>query len=562
MKTQEHVSSLFDEGNIWRILCHIAPPVMLAQLIQALYNIVDSFFVGRFSGDGLTALSIIFPLQTIITAIAVGTGVGVNTKMSRHYARQETEQADQTAGTGTVLAVLSWLVFAAVSTIMMRPYVMISAKSASAVEYAVTYGVIVCAGSLGIFLESGWSKVHQAGGNMRLPMLAQIIGAVTNILLDPLLIFGWGPVPSMGAAGAAYATVAGQTAAALITVSGFRKPPSRREFFSCAGEIYRLGFPSIFMQSMYTVYIVALNVILAGFSDAAVTVLGLYYKIQTFFFIPLTGLQTCMVPLLSYTYAKREYRRCHRVMTDCVIISMAFMLLGVFCFECFPRQLLGVFSNSAEVLSIGEHAFRVIGLSFLPIVMSLMTPVFFQAIGGGISSVLLSLTRQVFCLIPIFWLLSKLGLWYTWLAFPISDLITSAIGMVLYAHQLRKWGVTRTAGTKQKHGGEHSVKMITAIVNRKDTSEVCRALTEAGYYFTKMASTGGFLTAGNTTLLLGTEDGKVDNAISLIRQHCSRRVELVAGMAQGLTASVAYPTEVTVGGAVIFITAVERFEKV
>lgn len=561
MSIQERGENLFDGASVWRILVQIAPPVMLAQLIQALYNIVDSFFVGRFSGDGLTALSIIYPVQTVLTAIAVGTGVGVNTKMSRHYARKEDAQANAAAGTGTALALLSWLAFSAVSTLLMRPYVRTSATSENAVEYAVTYGTIVCIGSLGVFLEGCWSKVHQAGGNMRRPMTAQIAGAAVNMALDPLLIFGWGPLESMGVSGAALATVAGQTAAAVITASGFRRAPGRKELLACAKEIYRLGFPSIFMQSLYTVYIMALNVILAGFSDAAVVVLGLYYKLQTFFFIPLAGLQTCMVPLLSYTCAKGDYRRCHRIMRDCTLISMAFMLAGTACFECVPRQLIGIFSSDPEALAIGERAFRVIGLSFVPVVVSLMTPVFFQAIGGGLSSVLLSLTRQIFCLIPLFWLLAKLGLEYTWLAFPASELITSGIGAALYVHQLRKWQIS-SVHSKRKTGGSRAMKLITAIVNRKDAGEVCRSLTEAGYYFTKLASTGGFLTAGNTTLMIGTGEEKVEGAISLIRRHCSRRVEPVAGIPQASGHPAAYPTEVTVGGAVIFVTAVEQFEKV
>lgn len=434
---------LFDQESIWKILLKIAPPVMLAQLIQALYNIVDSYFVGRYSEDGLTALSVIFPIQLVITAIAVGTGVGVNTKMSRHYARGEQEKADYTAGTGMVLAFVSWLVFAVVSLSIMRPYVKTSAGARDAIEYAVTYGNIVCLGSLGIFLEGNWSKVHQAGGNMRLPMIAQISGALTNIFLDPLLIFGWGFIPTMGVAGAAYATIAGQFVAAAITASGIRRPPCFRQLGKYARKIYELGYPSILMQMLYTVYIAALNIILSGFSDSAVTVLGLYYKVQTFFFIPLGGLQTCIVPLLSYTFAKRAYERCKKIMSDCVIISMAFMLVGVICFELIPVQLLGIFSNSSEVFRIGEVAFRIIGLSFVPAVLSLMTPVFFQAIGGSLASSLLSLTRQIFCLIPIFWLFSRIGLNYTWLAFPLSEIITGSIGWLMYLHQLCKWNVCK-----------------------------------------------------------------------------------------------------------------------
>ena len=181
----------FQTERVWKILLRIAPPVMLTQLIQALYNIVDSYFVGQYSNSGLTALSVIFPVQLIITAIAVGTGVGVNTYMARMYAFGKKRAADCTAGTGMVLAVISWAVFAAAALLLMEPYVRTSATSSGAVADAVLYGNIVCVGSLGIFLESIWTKVHQAGGNMRLPMLAQIAGALTNIVLDPILIFGW-----------------------------------------------------------------------------------------------------------------------------------------------------------------------------------------------------------------------------------------------------------------------------------------------------------------------------------------------------------------------------------
>ncbi|MEI3361892.1 MAG: MATE family efflux transporter [Oscillospiraceae bacterium] len=256
-------TAVFEEKSVWKVLMKIAPPVMLAQLIQALYNIVDSFFVGKYSGDGLTALSIIFPVQLVITAIAVGTGVGVNTQMSRQYARGE--KVEETAGTGTALALISWAAFALTSTLLMRPYVMTSATAPEAIEYAVQYGTIVCVGSIGVFLEGIWTKVHQAAGNMRRPMLAQVAGAMTNIVLDPILIFGAGPIPSLGVAGAAYATVAGQFVAAAITFGhGFYRPPGKGQMLPCVKAIYRLGYPSILMQALYTVYIMALNIILAA----------------------------------------------------------------------------------------------------------------------------------------------------------------------------------------------------------------------------------------------------------------------------------------------------------
>ena len=430
---------LFERGSVWHVLMRIAPPVMLSQLIQALYNTVDSFFVGRYSQEGLTALSVIYPLQLIITAIAVGTGVGVNTLMSRRYAHGEIEKADRSAGTGMVLAIISWAVFALLSELLMPLYVRVSADSSEAMRLAQIYGRIVCAGSLGVFLESCWTKVHQAGGNMRLPMIAQVSGALTNIILDPILIFGLGPIPQMGVAGAAWATVCGQFVAAAITRGGMRRPPHFSQMGRYIKDIYILGYPNILMQSLYTVYIFALNVILAGFSDQAVTILGLYYKVQSFFFIPLFGLQTCIVPLLSYSYAQHSFGRCKRVMDTSLLISAAFMVLGIGCFEFIPRQVLSVFSTDPVVLSEGAVAFRIIGASFFPAVMSLMSPVFFQAIGEGFRSTMLSLTRQIFCLIPIFYLMSLISLRCTWIAFPASELITGGVGTVLYIKQLKIW---------------------------------------------------------------------------------------------------------------------------
>lgn len=430
----------FGKESIGKILLKIAPPVMLAQLIQALYNIVDSFFVGKYSSDALTALSVIYPIQLIIIALAVGTGVGVNTYMARKYAQGKTQAAEKAAGTGMVLEAVTWLIFAVIAVAIMKPYVMTSAKSPDAIKEAVTYGRIVCIGSIGAFLEGNWTKVHQSRGNMKLPMIAQMTGAFVNILLDPVLIFGVGIIPKLGVAGAAYATVCGQVVAAIITgVGGYQAPPKWHEMVHYINRIYLFGYPSILMQALYTVYIVALNVILAGFSDGAVTVLGLYYKMQSFFFIPLFGLQTCIVPVISYNYARAAYDRCHKTLKVSFEISAVFMVVGMVAFICFPGRLIQVFSHSEEVLLIGKTAFPIIGLSFFPAIVSLMMPVFFQAIGYGKTSLFLSLTRQVFCLIPIFWALSLLGLGYTWGAFPISEVISGGIGLILYIRVWHKW---------------------------------------------------------------------------------------------------------------------------
>ncbi len=428
--------NFFGTEKISKILFKLALPVMFAQLIQALYNIVDSFFVGKYSVDALTALSVIFPVQFLIISLAVGTGVGVNTYMARKFAQNKPKDAFYAAGTGMVLEITTWAVFALLTFIFMNPYVMTSAKSPHAVSAAVTYGNIVCIGSIGAFLEGNWTKVHQSQGHMKLPMVAQVVGALTNIVLDPILIFGL----NLGVAGAAYATVTGQIAAAAITFfGGFHKPPKLRLFFHYAKQIYFYGYPSIMMQASCTVYIIVLNVILATFSDAAVTVLGLYYKMQSFFFIPLFGLQTCIVPVLSFNYAQQNYRRCIDTIKNSVIISSAFMLLGTVAFIFFPKQLIEIFSSDSQVLAVGRIAFPIIGASFVSAVFSLIMPVFFQAICNGKISLPLSLTRQIFCLLPSFYLLSLIGLNYTWLAFPLSETVAGLIGLICCLNTIKKW---------------------------------------------------------------------------------------------------------------------------
>lgn len=432
--------SFYGTESIGKVLLKIAPPVMLALLIQALYNIVDSFFVGKYSEHGLTALSVVYPIQLIAIALAVGTGVGVNTLMARFYAEKHEEAANETAGCGFVISLIMWAVFALVSFLSMRFFIGLSASDPLAVEYAVTYGNIVCVGSIGLFTESIFTKVHQAEGNMTLPMIAQIAGAVCNIVLDPIMIFGMFGCPKMGITGAAVATVCGQVLAAVITgVKGLRRPPAPHKFLFYTKSIFMLGYPSILMQSLYTVYIMALNMILVGFCDEAVTVLGLYYKIQSFFFIPLTGLQTCMVPIISYNYAMDNYARVRRTIKIATGITAAFMLVGTACFELIPVQLLGIFSSSEKVFEIGRVALRIIGISFVPATFSLMMPIFFQAIGKAAPSVLLTLSRQIFCLIPIFFAMSFIGLNYTWIAFPAAEIITGSIGIALYAKQVRAW---------------------------------------------------------------------------------------------------------------------------
>lgn len=431
-------SEFFGTERISRILMRLAPPVMLAQLIQALYNIVDSFFVGRFSDTGLTALSIVYPLQLLMIALAVGTGVGINTAMAYFLGTRDRKRSDEAAGISTALSLVMWAVFALLVAVLMPAYARMSTESEAVIADVIVYGRIVCVCSIGLFLESGWTKVLQAEGNMNRPMAAQILGAVTNIVLDPLLIFGLFGLPALGIAGAAIATVAGQiVAAAIVWRGGYRRSPARALYPALVRRVYRLGIPNILMQSAYTFYILGLNLILSTFSDQSVTALGLYYKWQTFFFIPLGAMQTCIVPVISYNYAAGSLDRCRKTLRESILAGMALMLIGTLCFELIPGPMLRFFSRDAEVIAIGTYGFRWIGPSFLPMVTSLIFPVFFQAVGSAGKSSLLTILRTVVLFVPLGWLFAHWGLHAFWLTYPVTELITTAVGFLFYRQFLR-----------------------------------------------------------------------------------------------------------------------------
>lgn len=445
-------TDLFGTEKISKILLKLAPPVMLAQLIQALYNIIDSLFVGGYSDSGLTALSIIYPLQLLMIALAVGTGVGINTVMAAKLGVGNEKEPDEYAGVGTPLAGFMWLLFAVICWFAMPFYAKMSTNSEVIIHDVIVYGRIVCVFSFGLFLESIWTKVLQSCGDMKTPMTAQIIGAITNIVLDPLLIFGMFGFPKMGIAGAAVATVSGQIMAALIVMKkGFRKSPHRQVYPHHIAKIFQLGIPNILMQSAYTFYILGLNLILATFSDQAVTALGLYYKWQTFFFIPLGAMQTCIVPVISYNYAARNIERCKKTLSASIVFGMSLMALGTLCFVCIPSQMLRVFTSDELVIAIGRVGFRFVGISFLPMVTSLIFPVFFQAVGSSLKSSLLTVIRTVVLFVPLAYLFSRFGLNWFWLTYPVTEVITSLTGAYFYRQFLNKDYVRETEASGGKN---------------------------------------------------------------------------------------------------------------
>lgn len=429
----------FGTERVSRILLKIAPPVMLAQLIQALYNIVDSFFIGKYDLHGLTALSIVYPIQLLMIALGVGTGVGINTVIAREYGKGNDKKAEEIAGISTFLSIILWVIFASFFYFFMPYYAKISTKSDVVIEYIIDYGRIVCVFSLGLFLESSWSKVIQAHGNMKTPMIAQIIGAVVNIILDPILIFGFYKIPCFGLKGAAYATVIGQFVSAFVVLKkGYVKFPKTKFIFIDIVDIYKSGLPNILMQSAYTFYILGLNLILSTFSDYAVTALGLYYKWQTFFFIPLGALQTCIVPILSFNYGAKNIKRCEKTLIVSLFYGAILMAIGTIVFVFFPDKLIYVFSKEKAVMDIGITGFRIIGPSFIPMVTSLIFPVFFQAINKPLTSSLLTIIRTVVLFVPLGYVFSKFGIFYFWFTYPVTEIITSIVGFIFYKLFLNK----------------------------------------------------------------------------------------------------------------------------
>ena len=419
---------------IGRLLLKLSPPVMLALLIQSIYNIVDSCFVAQYSLSGLTALSIIFPIQLLMTALGTGTGTGLNILISRMDGNGDTARQRDVVKSGLYLGIWNFLIFTCIGMLLIGSYYTISSDQAEVRAEGVQYAQIIFLGSFGLFMESNCTKLLQAKGNMVTPMLAQVAGAAINLVFDPIFIFGLFGAPELGVAGAAIATIMGQWAAMLITLRAvFRTYDVRGTFrFKDCIQIYQSGFPSIIMQSRYTLYIVGLNLILKQFTEDAVTVLGIYYKLQTFFFIPLMGLQQVIVPVISFNYGAHDNKRVNDTLRYSILISCGVMALGTFIFMAFPKELISIFAGSTPILNIGTPALRIISVSFLPASLAMMFTVYFQGIEKGKCSVFITVLRQIILLVPLAWLFHFAGLNYVWLTFPVTESIAMCCCCFLY----------------------------------------------------------------------------------------------------------------------------------
>ena len=416
-----------------KILLSMALPIMLSMLVQALYNIVDSIYVARVSEDCLSALSLAFPAQNIMIGLGTGTGVGVSTLVSRAIGRRDTENASHVAGNAVFLSVCCWVLMALFGIFGAKAFINSQTSLPEISRHADSYLQIVTIGSLFLYLEICVERLLQSTGLTRLSMWTQMVGAVTNIILDPFFIFGWCGLPAMGTAGAAIATVIGQMfAAALGFFLHFRRnhelpiaASDLRPDLRIIGNVYRIGFPSIVMMVIGSVTNYLMNLILIGFTPTAIAVYGSYFKIQSFFFMPVFGLNNGLIPIIGYNYGARKKERIYRTTGFGVLYACCFMLLGLAVFQLFPREVLGVFNPSENMLAIGVPALRRISLSYLFAGFCIVAGSVCQALDHSMASMIVSILRQLLALIPSAWLLSKTGdVNMVWWAFPIAEIIS------------------------------------------------------------------------------------------------------------------------------------------
>ena len=429
-----------------RLLITMALPMMISMLVQALYNVVDSIFVAQISESALTAVSLVFPFQNLMISIGVGTAVGVNALLSRSLGEKNFALADQTAENGVFLSLLSYLAVLVLSLTLAQPFMAIQIDDPEIISYGVSYLRLVGGLSVGMFAAIMLERLLQSTGRTFYTMITQGLGAVINIVLDPLMIFGIGPFPEMGVAGAALATVIGQCVGAVLALYyNIRHNPEihpRLRGFRPNGavirRIYAVGVPSILLSSIGSVMTFGMNQILTSFTSTATAVFGIYFKVQSFAFMPIFGLNNGMVPIVSYNLGAQKKKRLVGTVKFAFLLALCIMIAGFLVFQLLPAPILRLFDASDIMLSIGVPALRIISISFLLASGSIISISTLQALGKGVQSMMISFTRQLIVLLPVAWLLSLRGtLESIWWAFPIAEVVTLALSVFLLAHAYR-----------------------------------------------------------------------------------------------------------------------------
>ena len=426
--------------RVGRLIFSMSAPAMISMLINALYNIVDSIFVGRYSTDAFTAVSLVFPLQQLVIAVAVGTAVGVNSLIARRLGARMHAEAEDAARHGIVLAVVSGLVFMLIGFGFSRPFLSAFTTNPAVLEQAVSYSHIAVGLSLFVMISIMCEKIQQATGNMIIPMIQGVVGTVINIALDPIMIFGLLGCPELGVRGAAIATIIGQIGGMVV---GIYAVFFHQKALNCSMrrlklsirtilEIYQVGLPGIIMQSVVSVMTSGLNMILISYSEIAVSVLGLYFKLQTFVFMPVFGLNQGALPVMGYNYGAGDRKRLMSAYRVTVAAAFAIMVTGLILFQTIPDRMIRLFNDDPALLAAGVPALKTISLSFLGAAFGIINSTLFQAIGRGMASLIVSVCRQLGIILPAAWILGRLfGLHAIWFAFPIAEIGSFVISFAL-----------------------------------------------------------------------------------------------------------------------------------
>ena len=421
-----------------KLLVSMSLPMMISMLVQALYNIVDSIFVSRINENALTAVSLAFPLQTLMIALGAGTGVGINALLSKSLGEKDYEKANKSAANGVFLAAVNYVIFLLVGIFVTGPFYLSQTNDAQILEYGKQYLTIVCCCSFGVYTQFVFERLLQSTGKTFYTMLTQGVGAIINIILDPIFIFGYFGIPRMGVAGAAVATVIGQIIAGIIALITNEKKNTEirvqlrgfRPDLTIIKQIYQVGIPSIIMQAIGSVMTYGMNKILLGFTNTAAAVFGAYFKLQSFIYMPVFGLNNGMVPIVAYNYGAGKKDRLIKTVKLSILYAVALMFIGFAVFQIFPSQLLLLFDASDTMLSIGVPALRIISCSFLLAGFCIICGTMFQALGNGVYSMIVSIARQLVVLLPAAYLLSLTGdVTYVWFAFPIAELVSLGVSV-------------------------------------------------------------------------------------------------------------------------------------
>ena len=432
---------------VGRLLAGMAIPMMISMLVQALYNVVDSVFVSRISENAFNAVGLAFPLQNLMIAVGAGTAVGINALLSRSLGEKKQDMADRAAGTGIFLSLCSAVVFALIGIFLSRPFFMAQAKTVPEIVEMGTAYTRICLGlSVGLFCQFCFERLLQSTGRTMLSMVTQLIGAVINIILDPVFIFGLCGMPKMGVTGAAVATVLGQFVGALLAILlNLKYNPEIRIRLRLirwdkpvVREIYRVGVPSIVMQSIGSVMTFGMNKILFVFTPTATAVFGAYFKIQSFIFMPVFGLNNGMLPIISYNYGAARMDRVKRTVRLTICTAVCIMTVGFAVFQLAPATLLTLFDASAEMTAIGVPALRIISISFLLAGFCIIAGSVCQAIGNPLYSMMVSICRQLVVLLPAAWLLAQSGrLELVWWSFPIAEIASFTLSAIFLRRTMR-----------------------------------------------------------------------------------------------------------------------------